>query len=217
MGLKTSFLDHKVRANVAAFYYDYKNIQSVIIVPNPQIPGFVEFEVSNAGAAKSYGLELEVAARPVPEFQLDLSASALHATYESLATEDATRPQLGVLNLKGNRIPQSPDYVADLGAQYTWALSPGSLTLRGDYKRVGNTYFTIFNCCGLNQPAYGWGDAFLTFDRRDTHWSGTAFVRNISNVVTVGGLFSQATFSGSETAGSYGPPRTYGLTVGYKW
>lgn len=217
LGLKSTFLDHKLRANIAAFYYDYTNIQSVIIVPNPNIPGFVQFEVSNAGAARSYGAELELSARPIPALQLDLTASTLHATYQKFASIDPLRPELGLLNLKGNRIPQSPDYIIELAAQYMWTLQPGLLSLRGDFKRVGNTDFSIFNCCGVNQPAYNWANASLTFEHRDNHWTGSAYVRNITDKVIVGGLFNQAEYAGSQTVGSQSPPRTYGLTLGYKW
>jgi iron complex outermembrane receptor protein len=215
-GIKFSMFDRKLQGSLSGFYYQYKNIQTQVLQPDLS-GGFTDvIAFTNAAGARIYGSEIELVARPVRAVTLDLSASALNAEFTDFFNKDATEPGLGTQNLRGKKVPQSPSYKVNLGAAYTLELPAGALTLRGEYQRVGKTNFSVFNSPALQQKAYGMGNAIITYKANGDHWSATAFIRNIGNVFTKSGLFNQSGLLGSGVIGSNGPPRTYGVTIGYK-
>jgi iron complex outermembrane receptor protein len=90
------------------------------------------------------------------------------------------------------------------------------LTLRGEYLRVAQAYFTPFNLDTIAQPGYGLGNAFLTLKATE-HLTASAFVRNIGNsLIKTFGFVGLANI-GNPVEGTVQPPRTYGITVGYKF
>jgi outer membrane receptor protein involved in Fe transport len=48
-------------------------------------------------------------------------------------------------DLGGNELPNSPNWTANIGAQYSWFLGDWDLTLRGDYYRQGESFFRVYN------------------------------------------------------------------------
>src|SRR6185437_13516187 len=64
IGTKTSWLDHKLTFDAAAFYIDWKNIQQEILLSC----GFQY--TANAGGAKSKGGEVELRARPIQPLEI---------------------------------------------------------------------------------------------------------------------------------------------------
>jgi iron complex outermembrane receptor protein len=215
-GIKTTFANGRLIVNLSGFYYNYTNIQTQILKEGTGgTPDHIEF--TNAGAARIYGTELEVTARPVRGLTIDVSGSLLSAKYTEYMDKDATDPAKGTQDLRGRHVPQAPGYKVNVGAAYKFNLGDGSLTLRGEVQAVGKTYFSPFNSPALVQDAYTMGNAFLTYDRGDGHWTASVFVRNIGDTFTKSGLFNQAGFLGSGVVGANGPPRTFGVTLGYKF
>ncbi|MET0987399.1 MAG: TonB-dependent receptor, partial [Steroidobacteraceae bacterium] len=74
VGLKSDLLAGQLRLNAAAFYYDFKDIQVVTLIPPVQ---------RNTNAAKSslYGGEVEAQYRATTRLTLNLGLSLLHATF----------------------------------------------------------------------------------------------------------------------------------------
>ena len=212
VGIKSTMLDNRVRANISGFIYDYTNIQTQVVSSNP--PGVF---VQNSGRARIKGLEAEITVKPISAIQLDLTYGLLDAKFRNFITADPARPVLGPLQIGGNRVPQAPKYTLNIGAQYSLDLGSGDLTLRGEYHRQGKTYFTIFNTPTAAQASYGLSNAFLTYEHDDGHWSATAFIRNIGNKFAATSMFIQAGGFGGGLSGSAIAPRTYGATVGYKF
>jgi iron complex outermembrane receptor protein len=211
-GIKTSWLDHRLTVNLSAFKYDYKDIQTTVVtfVPNTQIL------VLNAASAGIKGAEIELNALPAPGLRLDATFSFLDARFRKFATGDSSRPTLGVLNLSGNWLPQTPRYSLNLGIQYAAEIGAGKLTPRIEYQAVGKTYYTPFNLENTAQKPYGITNAYISFEHGN--WTATAFVRNLTNEKVASGLFNQSGIfggGGGYISGRLLPPRTYGLTVGY--
>ncbi len=55
IGAKTDWLDHKVRVNVAAFYYDYRDLQVTVFNTTSAV-------IENGARANVYGLDADIAA-----------------------------------------------------------------------------------------------------------------------------------------------------------
>ena len=85
LGTKTSWLDHRLTFNAAAFYIKWKNIQQQILLGC----GF-QYR-ANAGAAESKGGEIELHARPTEPLEVSLGVGYQNAKItESSAVLTAT-------------------------------------------------------------------------------------------------------------------------------
>ena len=76
IGLKSDWLDDRLRVNIAAFQYDYSNLQQQIY----QFGGIFSI---NAAEARIKGVDVEIVARPLPDLTLSLSANYLDPKYLS--------------------------------------------------------------------------------------------------------------------------------------
>ncbi|RYG77844.1 MAG: TonB-dependent receptor, partial [Alphaproteobacteria bacterium] len=107
-GFKLDLFDRRLRLNGSGFYYDYKDLQ----VTRTNNANSV---IMNAAKAKIYGAELEMTAVLAPGLEIDAAGALLKSKFTSFETEDPSRPQLGVLDLSGNRLPNAPKYTLSYG------------------------------------------------------------------------------------------------------
>lgn len=84
IGLKGRWLNGDLTANIAAYYIDWKDIQ----VQANRVSDSVQF-ATNIGGAESYGLEYEIAARPVRGLSIALNGSFNRAKVTDLTPVEA--------------------------------------------------------------------------------------------------------------------------------
>lgn len=217
VGLKSTLLDGHLRANISGFYYDYSDLQV------GKVQGQL-LVLENAAAAEIYGIEGELTLEPVRDLIIGLNASWLHARFKSYVTADQARPggdgvtldenRVPAFDLSGNALPQAPNYTVDLSAQYSFDVSGGSLTIRGESNWSDRVFFSPFNLNYMSQPAYDVQNAYVTY-RMDSGLRLTGFVRNIGNETIRASGQVATTLLGSPVIGFVKPPRTYGLTVAF--
>lgn len=207
-GIKVEWFDRKLRTNIAAFHYDYANIQA------QRISGSI-IEVDNASSAKVYGVELELIALPAPGLQLDVNAGYLHARYGDYITRDPFTA--ATVNLRGNHLYGSPPYTIDAGIQYVFDTDLGEFTLRGAGHFMGKTHFSQFNEPSAAQEAYATFDLMLNFESPNRAVYGGLFVKNIGDRDVYVALSRNSAPQGSNTQGILQAPRTYGARLGYRF
>ncbi len=83
-GIKGTWLDGKLTANLAAYYIDWSNLQ----VQANRVSDSVQF-ATNIGQAVSKGLEAEVTLRPARGLTLGLNAALNNAKVTKLSTQEA--------------------------------------------------------------------------------------------------------------------------------
>jgi iron complex outermembrane receptor protein len=221
VGLKTTLLDGALRANLAGFYYDYSDLQ-VGKVQNQLVV------LENAATARIYGIEGEFTAKPLRDVTLSLNASWLHARFLDYVTVDQARPAgdgrtidadsgLPAFDLRGNTLPQSPNYTLDFAAEYTAHVLGGSLTLRGESNWSDRVYFSPFNRDELSQRPTSVQNAFITFEPGAKDWRLSFFIRNIADKTIRSAGQVATTLVGSPLIGFVKPPRTFGATFGFKY
>lgn len=207
-GIRADWLNGRLRTNISAFYYDYTNLQVT------KIAGTV-VTIENAANAVVRGIEAEIVVRPISRLRLDAAISLLDSEYRNYSTTDPARPALGVVEISGNDLSQAPSYTINVNASYTLPTDVGDFTLRGEGRWVDRVYFTQFNLDHVSQPAYSLFNAFLSWESRTSGLRATAFIRNIGNKDIVSAGFIGSSLVGSPLLGSFEPPRTYGLTLGW--
>lgn len=208
-GVKTYLFDRRLRVNTAAFYYDYTDLQIQDVEANNTI-------VRNAANAKIKGIEVEGTAFVSDEFQFDFGFTYLDAKFKDAMLIDPKNQAAGIQNLDGFRLPRAPEFKIAAGAEYSKSLSNGgSLTFRGDWAWQSKTYFTSFNVFDLEQDAYHWLKARITYATPDGQWKLSAFADNITNeVVATNGTYNGDIIDSTAT-GSLAPPRIFGLEANF--
>lgn len=124
IGMKSEWLDRRVRLNVAGFFSTYEDIQLLVVDP---ASGF--FNQINAAEADIDGFELELLARPVERLDLAFTAGYTDAGYSEL---DPILAANGIT--ADDALVNTPEWTLSAGAQYLFPLGDyGNFALRGDY------------------------------------------------------------------------------------
>ena len=200
-GAKTRLADGKVILNAAAFYIDWTDIQTSFLLPGC---GF-NFS-SNAGKAKSQGLELEFSARLTKALQLSLQAAFTDATLRADSPSGS-----GIGGLKGDRLPGIPRWTVAGSLEYDFTLGAHDGFLRGDIRFMSD-YSNRFpgDTSGVVKDS---GD-FMVTDLRaglslDAHIRAEVFAENVFDV-------RQTILVDTELPDArevLGRPRTIGVTM----
>ncbi len=210
-GVKTMLAEDRVRLNVAAFYYDYEDLQVFQIET-------VQAVITNAAKAEVSGVELEALALLSEALQLDASVSYLDATYEQFSSVDPVDPAGGFQDLSGNHLPRAPELSLNLGLSYTWNLGlGGAVRARANYSWIDDQYFRPFNLDRDRESSYSKTDLSVAWASADERWQAEGFVRNLEDEDTVSNMIIAAGSLGSTTLASFNPPRTFGLTLTARW
>ena len=122
------------------------------------------------------------------------------------------------VNIKGNRLPQAPNYKFSLGAQYTFDMSNGMTVVpRGDFTYTGESFGDIFNG-GVNRIAgYSQINAQIQVNGKDDKWYVRGFIQNLSDNNATTGLYVTDQSSGLFTNIFTLEPRRYGIAGGIKF
>jgi iron complex outermembrane recepter protein len=208
VGAKSELLDHRVRLNGAAFYYNYTGIQLTKLTTNNQVQFY------NGPSATSYGTDLDLEAQVSQALRLDLGASYIHARFTS-----ATPPvQWNVPNppfpggstpffasADGNQLPDTPQWTANLGLSYLIPTPTGDWTLDAQYLHNSGWFAEADN--QLRQPAYDNVNAGLHWHLNNGPYTISLWCRNLTNSL----VYTSAAGNFLASLAQYAPPRTYGI------
>lgn len=102
-------------------------------------------------------------------------------------------------DLSGNELPNSPNWTANIGAQYTWFLGDWDLTVRGDYYRQAESYFRVYNT--EYDRLRGWDNLNLSVKLEDTGRGLTvqAYVKNVFDDAPIVDAFTNSDDTGLTT------------------
>jgi iron complex outermembrane receptor protein len=171
-GLKTQLFENRLRANLAAFYNDYQDLQVSFYDP-----AYVGSRRGNAGQAHTYGVELETDARPAERLGVQLNVGWLFAVYDDYKGAGGA----GV-NADGNRLIGSPRWSVSSGFTYDVPVEiPGSLRVGLDAQWQSGIVTSATPAAGgqNNIPSQGFLNGVATWTSPDPHWAVSLSVRNI--------------------------------------
>jgi len=196
-----------VRANMAAYYSDYTDIQRRSVLSDP-VPRSL---ITNAAAATLYGGQLELTVLPISGLLLNLTYGYVHSKYDEFENQV-------VGNATGNQFAQAPEHTASLFAAYSIDLPEGSLVASANYQYI-SSQFTDDNNVEFPEaeiPGHGvWGARLDWKNVLGSNADLAIFGKNLSDK-----LYRLNT-SVSSTLGTvtniYAPPRTYGVEMQYNF
>ncbi len=145
-GVKTSLLNGRLQINADVYYIDWKKLQVSLEANNFNYTG-------NAGAARVYGFEAEVTAKPTSWLDLGGSLSLSNAALtQDTPTLVRTTGVVGVED--GDRLPASPRTQGSAYAQLNFKVNGDTAYVRASGHYVGASY-TDFDAQGIRYGDYG--------------------------------------------------------------
>jgi len=218
VGLKSEFMDGRVRLNVAAFQNKINDMQREINLPDPQV--IVLQATINAGDVTIKGIEADLVALISDNFSVNLSYGWQDGEYDSLnpfiPAIEAQLRLAGVLGpngvLIGQELPRLAPSNYSLG--FSWDIPLGSSLINV----MANHSFRE------SHPYDDANTAFFTDQRRtnasvnwfsgDEQWSVSLYGKNLEDEANWGNLTSIA---GLWTAGPMKKGREIGLEVNFRY
>ena len=198
VGVKTEWLDRRLRLNANAFALDYKDLQQFNLTPQLVL---VAFSVD----AKIKGAEIEMLAAPAKWLMLGANASYLD-----------TRVTNGVFagfNLNGNRLARSPQTTCNIFGEASTEVAGGMLSARVDYARKDRFYTDAANSATNLVPAYSLVDARLAYAPRGSGLEFSIWGKNLSNTLYQSHVIA---FLGNGFS-LFAPPRTVGASLSWNF
>ncbi|WP_321491462.1 TonB-dependent receptor [uncultured Desulfobacter sp.] len=214
-GLKTQWFDHRLMANLAVFYIDYKNLQIDTSTGSAILSG-------NAPKAEVKGVELEIRARPLPRLSLFAAASYLDSEFTDYG--NAVNPLYtssssgvsGTISTTGNRLPFTPKFKFCFGTQYIIALSQwGFVALAGNVTWRDKFYFDHYQSEATSQDAYTIVNAQIRYETRDGRWAADLYGKNLTNEKYYTYKFME--LDSTNIVASMGAPRMFGVRLTYRF
>ncbi|PMB53810.1 TonB-dependent receptor [Fischerella thermalis CCMEE 5201] len=191
VGLKSSWLDNRLIANLSVFHNDVNDYQ----VLQSDAGGF--FSRVNNVDLKATGVEFELKAKPAKGFDLTASVGYVDSIYKNYFNSD-TR-----VDLSNNQVPLAPQFTYNLAAQYR---SQSGLFARAELRGYGITYFDDEN--QIKQEPYALVNARIGYEAEK--YGIYLYANNLfdTRYITSGFLFPVP----DGTAG-FGDPVTYGVQI----
>ena len=187
IGWKTTWLNGAVRFNGAVFDEEWHGVQYALSPPGAAGVTIID----NAGDARSYGLEGDVAWRATQGLTFTASGTVLHAALtQTFCNFDSTGAPTGCAP-KGTRLPVQPNWKMNGSARYEFMVHDFKSFVEGDVGAQGESTSALFTA---DEASLGPTAAFATFDLsagfgRD-NWTLSVFAQNIFDD---GGVLSKNT------------------------
>jgi iron complex outermembrane receptor protein len=218
-GLKSDFLDHRLRLNLAAYYTDYSKYLAYlsdwqclgqtgtptpVVLPSLCPPGgSVTWGLYTTITAHDEGGEVEATAEPLPGLLFNLNGG-----YNDFQSGVTTPGKPGYI-APGNLI--QPKWNIAAGVQYEIASKIGVFTPRLDWVYQSEMTFNPSAQTSSPKPLYivpgrSVVNARLTYEPNDAKWAFVFSATNLTNKYYYWDLF---TGSGFDTTGNLAPPREF--------
>jgi iron complex outermembrane receptor protein len=188
LGIRGNLLDNSLYFSAAIFYMDIEDLQVWSIDPYTDIRS-----TSNAGAAHSQGIEVELGYAINDNWKIDTSVGMIEAKHDDYINADGT-------DLNDKKIQETPSYTANIGVSY---FNPNGFYGRLNIRNQGKMYFNETNTVYENSYTVANIRVGYLFD----DWDIYAYARNITDE----SYLTEA----SQTSVTFGDGRFVGVGVGY--
>ena len=240
LGLKSRFFSNTLQSNMTYFYYDYDGLQ-VGEIQN-------QTAVNSNYDATIQGFEGEFIWVPDEHWRFTTNLAWLDSKLDSAESVDpaninrlgtveniittpfnneytgpdcpsgtATCPGLPV-SVKGNSLPNAPDFSVNLGVGYTWFLQNGmEIIAATNYYWQDDFYTRIFNAPNDKVDAWEVWNATVTLYSTDKNWLVELWGLNLNDDDHVTGQYLGDQNVGLATNQFLLEPRTYGVSLRYNF
>lgn len=208
---------NRVRADVATFFYDYKNVQVTTYGAGGQSI------TVNAALVHSYGIDGNLTVVATPHLDLTLNGGFTHAYYVNFPNATGTvqnlnpaSPAFGTISLvpfdaSGKPVERTPRFSGSIGGDYHFGLGGGRMDLHANLFYTQHFYFDVAE--QLPQSAYALLNLRATWTDPTGRWSLSVYSTNVTNASYFIASFTDPYASRAV----YGQPRMIGGSVTYHY
>ena len=215
IGLKSAWLDSRVKTNLSVFWMDYSDLQQFRVVQESIIPTTVQ---ANAAESTIRGIEFEGSALLGESMSVDFSYAFLDAVYDEFVF-DPSDPNG---NFSGNHLPRSPSHSTSVALNYSRPFPWGELAARLSYSWRDSFFWEADNnhpARNQEEDALGLLDGSIRLTRGS--WSLSFWGTNLTNEAYRVHIidWGKDLVSGRPNAVSdiFAPPRTLGARVEWRF
>jgi iron complex outermembrane receptor protein len=219
IGYKKSLFENNVNLSLAAFYYDYADLQVLAEVTEG---GVTTAAFDNAAEATVMGLEAELQAWLTSDLRIMATYSYINSEYDNYTAVDSTAcailGECDVQDLSGNQLNMAPETKFSLSASQFFELDEmGTVLLTAGYSYVGEQYSRAFNRSDWDLvDGYDRIDARLSWTSQSEAFEVAAFVRNAADERDVLRYTTPSTVTRLQNA-ELSDPISYALQVRYSF
>jgi iron complex outermembrane receptor protein len=206
VGYKGGTADGSVTYALAAFYYDYQDLQISFVDADSVV------STINAAKAENYGAEFEMSAALGSGWTVDFFGTYLSAEYQEFVNGDYAN-DFAITDLSGNTLPNAPEYTAKLGLTWETEMDSGKLRVHGEAYYQDEVYFTEWNRSDAYQDSYELYNANIDYEFAGGDWMVSIWGRNLADKEVISNNIITAPLYDSLRVGSMLPPRTYGASL----
>jgi iron complex outermembrane receptor protein len=205
IGLKGDFLENTLRLNMAAFYYDYSDMQVFTFINTGGLPTQV---LDNASDAEIYGVELEADWQATERLGFFLGLGLLDTELKDFQSVGE--------DYSGNQLPLAPEFNAVGMAFYDIPLDSGaSVSLQLDFSYDDDVFFLPSNNPVFEQEGYGLVNARATFTSSNDQWEIAAWGKNLTGEEYYSAMFDFSDFGLVELM--QGADTSYGIEATFRF
>ncbi len=183
-GIKSLWLDDRLRANLTAYTYKYTNLQVSIYLPSS-----AAFITGNAGSARTRGGELDLAFQATPELSLrgnvnynkGIFLKSRGPCYDAQTPEQGCDPLLGSQDLSGKPLPRAPKWTFAAGFDWRQPIGNFVLTSGADLNYSGKYQLEPTVDPELVQKAFARLDGYVGVEPASGRWRLSLIGRNLTN------------------------------------
>lgn len=217
IGMKKDWGD-SLRTNITLFSLDHDDRQYIIVETDPNDPTAINQTLGNAAKSDVKGLEAEITWAATEDFTVDMSLGLLNGDVEQ--DPSIAVPLVGLSN--------TPDRTFALSGTYVMDTSHGLFTINGGYY-YRSEYLLFEDNPILTQDGYGMLNFSVNWESTEGNWYAGFHAKNLTDEeYKVGGYSFLGAPNGDGTYAPglggdttlisyYGDPRTFHLTVGYRF
>jgi iron complex outermembrane receptor protein len=207
VGIKSEWLDNRLRVNANLFYMDYQDKQEELQLPDDNDTG-QKTVVENAASATIQGVELDLQAYITEQLSLRANLGYLDSKYDDFSYEGLD----GTVDLSGLDFRRAPEWTGSLDLTYEWDMAGGNAWVRGAYHYIGSHFVNVSNSPELENDDQHLLDASVNYAINSLQFS--LFGRNLTD--------EDGYSHGYDVAGAWSyaatrAPRTYGVEVVYNF
>jgi iron complex outermembrane receptor protein len=205
VGAKSEWLQNRLRANIAAFYNKYTDLQQTIYTST--VPG-APTELTNAGRAHTDGVELETTLIPIDGLTWNNNAGYLNTEFDKFLNAGPRGA-----SATGKQLPLAPRWNLSTGADYQLPLTiPGATHLGGELQYQSKSYSDVLNTQGAAIPDQTILNVHASYTTDNERWTVLFTIRNALNA-----RFNQSgTYVPPVEYFLENPPRTFLVTLRYQ-
>jgi iron complex outermembrane receptor protein len=206
IGLKSRLFERQLSLDIAAYDYRYTGLQ--VGVSEPPRNGVIVLATENAGAARTYGIDLDTVFRPQVLSGLSINGALNwnHARYVdldnaqcwagqtiALGCNQNLNPATGAYtaqDLSGTQMAKAPAWQLNFGASYTFEVMHGyqmTLTQSNGYMSRYPVVLAVGRPNGDNlESAFIKSDLGITLQSPNNRWEAAIIGKNLGDKITTG-------------------------------